>query len=239
MPQKTALTEQISPPDQKEPESLTEEEEEEALEAEDRRKMSRLARGCLEMAVLMLVLAGVFLVMELKAHLSVLYVLPPYTLVLGCVAASFFSMMAGLFSVRRTAFAMMVMVLGGWMVLFVMAMIYLQEPETIVKSIPGTEQSVLMTLVSTPISSSLYIEEPIKDNLLSKRWKFPVHGKNIPLDELITLKEAKDGDTVQLFFEGRLWAVFDPETGNWADVLQHEMDTEDPVETTENKRKYH
>lgn len=210
-------------PEEAEAEALTEDEEidEAAAEAENRRRMSRLARCCLGMAVVFLLLAGGILLLEAKAHISVLYTLPPATLALSCVAASFFSMMAGLFSLRKTAFAMMVMVLGGWTVLGVLAVIYLQNPETITRELPGTEQSVRLTLVSTPISSTLYIEKPLTENLLARRWKFQVHGKNIPLDELITLEEM-DEAMVALYFEDTLWAVCDPVTGEWMDTLRYE-----------------
>lgn len=214
------LTEEESPA-LPEDEALTEEEEEAAYEAESHRRMSRLARGCMGMAVVFLVLAGGFLLLESKAHLSVLYLLPPHTLSLTCVAASFFSMMAALFSLRKTTFAMLVMILGGWMVLGVMAVIYVQQPETITRTLPGTDQSVRLTLVSTPISSTLYIEEPLTENLLAKRWKFQVHGKNIPLDELIALEET-DADMVALYFEDTLWAVCDPAAGKWMDTLTYE-----------------
>lgn len=231
MPQQTIQTEE-----QIDDEYMTEEEEA-ALEEEHRRKMSRLARGCLEMAALMLALAGMFLLLETKAHLSVLYVLPPYTLSLSCVAASFFSMMAGLFTLRKNTFAMLVMLMGGWMVLFVMAAIYLQEPETIYRMMPDETREIRITLVSTPISSSLYIEEPIRENLLSERWKFPVHGKNIPLDDLIVLKKTAEGE-VHMLYEGRLWAVYDPEDSSWEDVLHHDEEEED-VETTGKSKKNH
>lgn len=207
------------------------EEEEKALEQESRRKMSRLARGCLEMAVLMLVLSGVVYLLEQKAHLSVLYVLPPYTLILCCITASFFLMMAALFSVRRVAFAMFVMLLGGWAGLAVLAMTYLQKPESVTLTIPDTEQSVQFTLITTPISTSLYIEEPIRENVLAHRWKLPIHGKNLPLEELIRLDTRKDG-TIGMFYDGQLWAVYDPVMDSWADILTHQEMNESLAPTT-------
>lgn len=211
------------------------EEEEEALEEKHRRWLIKLARGCLEMAVLMLILAGVFILLEQRGNLSVLYVLPPYTLSLSCVAASFFSIMAGLFTIRRNAFAMLVMVLGGWMLLFVMAMIYFQEPETLTKEIPGSDHKITMTLVSSPIASSLYVEEPLHEYWLARRWKFRVHGKNIPLSELIELKQTEELD-VALYYGGKLWAVCDAETGEWSDVLEYEAESELEDESTEKKK---
>lgn len=198
---------------------MTEEEEAE-LEAAEKQRYTRFARGCLELAAFMLVLAGCFTLLDLKANISVLYILPPHVLPLVCMAASFLSLMVGLFSIRRNAFAMMVMVLSGWMILFVYATIYLQEPEMICRNIPGTDKDVVLTLVSTPGSAILHIDEPISENLLSHHWKFPVHDRNLPLDDLIILELQDEGD-VYLLFDGRLWAVYNPDTNDWTDVLHH------------------
>ncbi|MDE5565212.1 MAG: hypothetical protein K2I93_08640 [Oscillospiraceae bacterium] len=210
------------------------EDEEAALEAEEKHRHTRFARGCLEVAVFMLVLAGAFTLLELKANISVLYILPPHILPLACMATSLLALMVGLFGIRRNAFAMMVMVLSGWMVLFVYAMIYLQEPETIHKAVPGTDKNVVLTLVSTLGSATLYIDEPIVENVVSYHWKLPVHDKNMPLDDLVVLELQESGE-VHLLFDERLWAVYDPETNVWADVLHHEeseqTETEEETES--------
>ncbi len=212
---------------------LTEEEEAE-LEAEEQRRHTRFAKGCLEAAACMLLLAGIFALLELKANISVLYILPPHVLPLACMAASFLALMVGLFGIRRNAFAMMVMVLSGWMILFVYAMIYLQEPETIHREVPGTDKSIVLTLVSTPGSAILHIDEPIIEGVMSHHWKLPVHDRNVPLDDLIVLEQQASGD-VHLLFDGRLWAVYDPESNNWTDVL-HQEKTEQTEAETENRQ---
>ena len=210
------------------------EEEEQALAAGEQTGTSRFARGCLEVGAVLLVLAGLFMVLESKAHLCFCYTWPPHVLSLSCIAGSMLSLMTGLFALGRNTFAMMVMILSGWTVLLVLATIYLEEPEGIEKPIPGTEHSVVMTLVSTPVSSNLYIDQPVIKGFLSRHWKLPVHDRNQPLDELVELLEQDSGE-VYLVFDAKVWAVYDPVKKTWNDVLHHPSDVEYviPTEPTE------
>lgn len=203
------------------------EEESADEEAEEARRTSRFARGCLEVGAGMLVLAGLFMLLESKAHICLFYTWPPHVLSLACMAGSFLSLMVGLFALGKNAFAMLVMILSGWTVLLVLAFVRLQDPETMQMPIPGTERTAVMTLVSTPGSATLYIDEPMIWGVLSRHWALPVHDRNLPLVELVELEEQED--TVQLIFNGRLWAVYDPERNTWADVLHHEA-AEEPTE---------
>ena len=126
------------------------------------------------------------------------------------------------------------MILSGWTVLLVLATIYLDEPEGIEKPIPGTDRSVSLTLVSTPISSNLYIDEPVIHGFLSRHWKLPVHDRNLPLSDLVDLQEQGSGE-VYLVFDTKVWAVYDPVKATWNDVLHHpnEVDLTVPTEATE------
>lgn len=194
-------------------------------DAESGRKSSLFARGCLEIGAVMLLLAGLFMLLESKGHVCLFYTWPPHVLSLSCMAGSFLALMTGLFALGRNAFAMIVMVLSGWTVLLVMAFIYLQSPEIMHTTIPGTEKNITLTLVSTPGSATLYIDEPLIGGVLSRHWALPVHDRNMPLFELIELREEEQ--TVELIFDGRRWAVYNPARDSWADVLHHEADAEE------------
>ena len=210
------------------------EEEEKALVSGEKSGTSRFARGCLEIGAVLLILAGLFMVLESKAHLCFCYTWPPHVLSLSCIAGSMLALMTGLFALGRNTFAMMVMILSGWTVLLVLATIYLEEPEGIKKPIPGTDKTAVLTLVSTPLSSNLYIDEPIIGGVLSRHWKLPVHDRNLPLDELVELQGQDSGD-VYLIFDTKIWAVYDPVKKTWNDVLHHpnEVDLTVPTEATE------
>ena len=210
------------------------EEEENALVSSEKSGTSRFARGCLEIGAVLLVLAAVFMVLESKAHLCFCYSWPPHVLSLSCIAGSMLSLMIGLFSLGRNTFAMLVMILSGWTVLLVLATIYLEDPDGTERPIPGTDRSVTLTLVSTPLSSNLYIDEPVIHGFLSRHWKLPVHDRNLPLSELVDLQQQDSGE-VYLVFDAKVWAVYDPVKDTWNDVLHHPADVEYviPTEPTE------
>lgn len=210
------------------------EEEEKALESGESSSFSRFARGCLIAGAVLLALAGLFMILESKAHICFLYTLPPHVLSLSCIAGSMLSLMIGLFVLGKNTFAMLVMILSGWTVLLVAGTIYLEDIETIHMPIPNTEKTAVMSLCSTPIATTLYIDEPVIKGVLSRHWKVPVHDRNLPLAELIELQGLETGE-VYLVFDAKVWAAYDPVKDTWNDVLHHpnEVQYEIPTEPTE------
>lgn len=225
MPYRMDVEELDVPVDDTDNEELTEEQEEEEerlAEERSRKRLGRFARGCLEVAAfLLLCAAGVFFA-ERGAGIAVGYLLPPNVLALSLMAGSILALVVGMFSINRRVLGGLMMILCGWLMLFTYALANLQEPEYLSVTIPGTQQKLEMTLVSTYASTTLLLDEPILEPILSHRWKFPVHGRNIPLDELIELRRISRQNVVHLYYEGRLWAVYDPAADSWADVLNHE-----------------
>ncbi len=196
------------------PEELTEEE----LEAEDERKAQRFGRCCLAAAVCM-VLLGVDFVLAEQAGIGIGYLLPPYSLTLGCLTASCLLLMVTLFAVRKNTLAMLIMIISVWMGIFTWGICRVQEPATVVTKLPGMDKTMVFTLVSTPGSAVMRIDEPILGGVLSRHWKIPVHAKNLPFDEQISLMWNEAGQEVQLYFNDKLWSVYRAETGQWAAVV--------------------
>ncbi|MCR4647061.1 MAG: hypothetical protein K5695_16915 [Oscillospiraceae bacterium] len=210
------------------------EEEEKALESGEHSSFSRLARGCLITGAVLLALAGLFMILESKAHICFFYTLPPHVLSLSCIAGSMLSLMIGLFVLGKNTFAMLVMILSGWTVLLVAGTIYLEDIESIHMPIPNTQKTTVMSLCSTPVATTLYIDEPAVKGVLSRHWKVPVHDRNLPLTELIELQGQETGE-VYLIFDAKVWAVYDPVKDTWNDVLHHpnEVQYEIATEPTE------
>ena len=199
------------------------EEEENALEEKEQHNIRRTALGLVGFSALGLIAAAVLYLLEKTGGICVGYPLPLYTLPLVCMAACFLGMMMALFIVRRNSFAMIVMVLGGWMILGIYGLANLQEPEQIIRKIPSTDKEVIFTMTTTPFSSIFTIDDPIKEYVISHRWRIPVPSRSKSLDELITMEEQESGD-VWFYYEDRLWAVYEPNNDNWYNILDYDDD---------------
>ncbi len=197
------------------------EEEETALEEKEQRKIRRTALGLVGFSVFGLITAAVLYLLEKTAGVCVGYPLPMYTLPLVCMAGCFLGMMMALFIVRKNSFAMLVMVFAGWMMLGIYGLTNLQEPEQITRKIPSTEKEVILTMTTTPFSAIFTIDDPIKEFVISRRWRIPVPSRSKSLDELITMEQQESGD-VWFYYEDRLWAVYETENDDWYSVLDYD-----------------
>jgi len=197
------------------------EEEEEALEEREERSIRRTALGLVVFSVFGLIAAAILYLLEKTGGICVGYPLPLYTLPLVCMAACFLGMMMALFIVRKNSFAMLIMVFAGWMILGIYGLTNFQEPEQITKLIPGTEKQVIFTMTTTPFSSIFTIDDPIKEYVISHRWRIPVPSRSKTLDELITM-EQQDNDEVWFYYEDRLWAIYEPDKDNWYNIFDYD-----------------
>ena len=197
------------------------EEEENALEEKEQRMIHKTALGLIVFSVFGVIVAAVLYLLEKTGGICVGYPLPMYTLPLICMAACFLGMMMALFIVRKNSFAMLVMVLGGWMILGIYGLTNLQEPEQIVRKIPNTDKEVILTMTTTPFSAIFTIDDPIKEYIISRRWRIPVPSRSKSLDELITMDLQESGD-VWFYYEEKLWAVYETDNDNWYSVLDYD-----------------
>ena len=208
-----------------------EEQEDEFDRADDARRMSAFSRGCLEVAGAFAILAALLILLEKGAGLCFGYGLPQFFLPLCCAAGSLMALTTCLFSMLRKGLAAFFLINTLWFVVLLYCVTNYQFPEVIPTTLPEVGQPVVLTQITTPIGVNLCIDEEILPGVLSKRFKVPVHPKYIPLHHQVELTWSEEYGRVLLHYNGKLWAVYDPEKKKWTDTLHSGIRTEETEET--------
>lgn len=219
--------EEAPPGDETADSYLTEEErqaiaeQEDALDAEeDARQLSRFSRGCLEVAGGFAALAAIVLLLG-QVGICIGYELGQLVLPLTLACGSLIALCACLVSAYRKGLAAGVIITTIWFLVVTYGVTNFQFPEVIPTTLPHVEQPVVLTQITTPIGSTLCIDRILIPGVVSKRFKVHVHPRYIPLSYQVRMEWNDIENTVELFYNDQLWAVYDPERKHWSNVLQY------------------
>ena len=219
---------------EEEADALTEEAEEAILDAKDRRTMDRFAKRCLRVAIGSVIVGALLFFAETKLGICFGYTLAPHVIPLAFFGGGMLALIIAMIGLQRKIVMAIVLLIFGWYMILLYGVFDRLSPETVYAYLPGTSRLVQVTRVTSYTSTKLYIDEPIVWNVGSHRFTLPVQGRTKPMVELVHLQFDPDNEVVRLFYEDRLWAVYDPKEDVWYDLL-HRSIPEDllPEETTE------
>ena len=213
---------------------LTEEEraaieaQEDAFDQEDEeRQMSAFSRGCLEVAGFFAILAALIFFLEHGGGICIGYMLPQLFVPLCCVAASMLALTTCLFSMLRKGLAAVVLIVTVWFLVLLYGVTNYQFPEVIPTSLPHTEEPVLLTQITTPIAVNLCVDEELIPGVVSRRFKVPVHPRYVPLNYQVSMVWSEEHERVLLYYNEKLWAVYDPGKSRWTDTLHSGISPEE------------
>ncbi len=209
-----------------------EEQEDEFDAQEEEHRLSLFARGCLEVAGVFAGLAALVLILG-QVGICIGCGLGQLVVPLTLAAGSLLALTTCLFSSFHKALGGAALVVTIWFIILVYGITNFQFPEVIETTLPHTGEKVVLTQITTPIGATLCVDDILIPGAVSKRFKMPVHPKYIPFGYQVRLDWNEEFERVDLYYNEKIWAVYDPERKRW----ENAAGKEGVIETTEPETK--